>query len=36
VRVRVCYDHPLLIGLPGVLPSQLRMCSASTMRVINP
>jgi Flp pilus assembly protein TadG len=36
VKVRVCYDHPLLIGLPGVLPSQLRMCSASTMRVISP
>ena len=34
VRVRVCYDHPLLVGLPGVLPSQLRMCSQATMRVI--
>ena len=35
VKVRVCYDHPLLIGLPGVIPNPLRMCSAATMRVIN-
>ena len=35
IQVRVCYDHPLLIGLPGVLPSQLRMCSKSTMRVVS-
>jgi Flp pilus assembly protein TadG len=34
VRVRVCYDHPLLVGLPGVIPNPIRMCSASTMRVI--
>ena len=36
VKVRVCYDHPLLVGLPGVIPNPLRMCSAATMRVINP
>jgi Flp pilus assembly protein TadG len=36
VKVRVCYDHPLLVGLPGVIPSPIRMCSAATMRVINP
>ena len=36
VKVRVCYDHPLLIGLPHVLPNPIRMCSAATMRVINP
>ena len=36
VKVRVCYDHPLLIGLPNVIPNPIRMCSAATMRVINP
>jgi Flp pilus assembly protein TadG len=36
VKVRVCYDHPLLVGLPGVIPNPIRMCSAATMRVINP
>jgi hypothetical protein len=36
VKVRICYDHPLLVGLPGVIPDPIRMCSASTMRVINP
>ena len=36
VRVKVCYDHSLLIGLPKVLPNPIRMCSSATMRVINP
>jgi Flp pilus assembly protein TadG len=35
VRVRVCYDHPLLIGLPGVIPYPLRLCSSATMRVVS-
>jgi Flp pilus assembly protein TadG len=35
VKVRVCYDHPLLVGLPGVIPNPIRMCSASTMRVVS-
>jgi Flp pilus assembly protein TadG len=36
VRVKVCYHHSLLVGLPGVVPNPLRMCSSSTMRVITP
>jgi hypothetical protein len=35
VKVRVCYDHPLLVGLPGVIPNPIRMCSAATMRVVS-
>jgi len=31
VKVKVCYNHPLIIGLPGVLPNPLPMCSESTM-----
>jgi Flp pilus assembly protein TadG len=36
VKVKVCYDHPLLVGLPNVIPNPIRMCSSATMRVINP
>jgi len=35
VKVRICYDHPLLVGLPGILPNPIRMCSVSTMRVVS-
>jgi Flp pilus assembly protein TadG len=31
VRVKVCYSHPLIVGLPGVLPNPLQMCSETTM-----
>lgn len=34
IRVKVCYDHPLMLGLPLVTPDPLRMCSASTMPVV--
>jgi len=34
VRVEVCYDHDLFIGIPGVLSGPMRMCSKTTMRVI--
>ena len=34
VRVQVCYDHPLLIGLAGIIPNPMRMCSTAQMRVI--
>jgi Flp pilus assembly protein TadG len=33
LKIKVCYDHALLVGLPGVIPSPLRMCSSTTMRV---
>jgi hypothetical protein len=32
ISVRVCYNHPLMIGLPGILPDPLLMCSKTTMR----
>jgi hypothetical protein len=35
VEVQVCYDHPLIIGIPGLLDGSLRMCSTSIMRVLN-
>ena len=36
VKVSVCYDHPLLIGLAGIIPNPLRMCSSAEMRVVQP
>jgi len=33
VRVKVCYDHPFIVGIPGVLAGPLLMCSTTTMRV---
>lgn len=33
VRVKVCYNHPLIIGMPGVLPNPLQICSTTTMRI---
>jgi Flp pilus assembly protein TadG len=33
VSVRVCYDHPMIIGIPLVLPGPIRMCSTTVMRV---
>ncbi len=33
VRVKVCYDHPLIVAIPGVLSGPLLMCSTTTMRV---
>jgi Flp pilus assembly protein TadG len=34
VQVEVCYDHPLLVGVPGLLSEPWHMCSDTTMRVI--
>jgi hypothetical protein len=33
VYVRVCYDHPTFIGIPGLLDGPIRMCSQTTMRI---
>ena len=33
VSVEVCNDHSLLLGVPLVLPEELRMCSRTVMRV---
>lgn len=32
VTVKVCYDHPLIIGLPVVLGDTVKMCSTTVMR----
>ena len=34
VKVEVCYNHPLIVGVPGVLPNPLLMCSKTAMRVV--
>ena len=31
IRVKVCYDHSLILHLPLVTPDPLRMCSTTTM-----
>jgi Flp pilus assembly protein TadG len=31
LRVRACYDHNTLIGVPLVIPNTFRMCSETTM-----
>lgn len=33
VSVRVCYDHPVIIGIPVLLPGPVRMCSTTVMRI---
>ncbi len=33
VKVEVCYNHDMIIGLPGLLPDPLLMCSRTAMRV---
>jgi len=35
IRVTVCYDHPLILGLTLVMPDPLRMCSSSTMPTVD-
>lgn len=32
VKVKVCYDHPMVVGFPG-FTGPLHMCSQTTMRV---
>jgi Flp pilus assembly protein TadG len=34
LRVRVCYDHALIVGFPG-LDDPIRMCSETVMRVVH-
>lgn len=31
VRVQVCYDHPLIVGLPPIIPDPLTLCSTTSM-----
>jgi hypothetical protein len=32
VKVKVCYDHPLIIGVPLVFDDSVKMCSTTVMR----
>jgi Flp pilus assembly protein TadG len=34
IRVTVCYDHSLILGVPLVTPDPIRMCSTTTMPVV--
>jgi Flp pilus assembly protein TadG len=34
VSVKVCYDHPLIIGFPFMSDSPIHMCSKTTMRLV--
>jgi TadE-like protein len=36
VDVKVCYNHSLIIGIPGVLKDDINMCSHTTIRIANP
>src|SRR3990172_6853881 len=35
VQVKVCYDHPLFVRIPGIAEDTLRLCSKTTMRRIS-
>ena len=35
VKMEVCYNHPLIVGLPAVLPNPMLLCSSTTMRVLS-
>ena len=34
LRVKVCYNHSLILGVPLVTPDPLRMCSSTTMPLL--
>jgi Flp pilus assembly protein TadG len=34
--VRVCYNHSLIVGIPGVLKDDLKLCSHTKIRIANP
>lgn len=34
VTVEVCYDHPLIMGVPMIVPNPLRMCATTTMPTV--
>lgn len=35
VRVRVCYAHTPIIGIPGIATGPIPVCSTTTMRIAN-
>lgn len=36
VDVRVCYNHSMIVGIPGVIKEPIGMCSHSKIRIANP
>jgi len=36
VDVKVCYNHSLIIGIPGIVKDDINMCSHTTIRIANP
>jgi hypothetical protein len=36
VDVRVCYDHSMIVGIPGVIKEPIGMCSHTKIRIANP
>jgi len=36
VDVRVCYNHSMIIGIPGLIKDDINMCSNTTIRIANP
>jgi Flp pilus assembly protein TadG len=35
ITVTVCYNHPLILGIPLVTPDPVRMCSTTTMPTLD-
>ena len=36
VDVRVCYNHSMIVGIPGIIKEPIGMCSHSKIRIANP
>jgi TadE-like protein len=36
VNVRVCYNHSMIVGIPGVIKDDLNLCSSTQIRIANP
>ena len=36
VDVRVCYNHSLIIGVPGIVDDDIKLCSNTKIRIANP
>ena len=36
VNVRVCYNHSMIVGIPGVVKEPINMCADTKIRISNP
>ena len=36
VNVRVCYNHSMIVGIPGVVKEPINMCADTKIRIANP